>query len=77
MQEEEIPPVLWKGGRRAGKNGQEMILECADGMFSCIAAVDMRWHELVAAAIVCNSLAEHATAFIVHNVDGGWLAGSS
>ena len=54
-----------------------MALECADGPFRCIAVVYMRWHELLAAAIVQNGLAEHATAFIVHNVEGGWLSGRS
>ena len=31
----------------ASKNGQEVILEGADGKFGCIAPVLMCWHELI------------------------------
>ena len=54
-----------------------MALKCANGTFSWIAAVDVRWYKLVAAAIVCDGLAEGATAFIIHNNDCGQLAGSA
>ena len=77
MREKEILPIAWEGGWRAGKDSKEMVLECADGAFRGIVVVDMRWHKLVAAAIVCDGLVEHASAFIVHNVDGGWLSGRS
>lgn len=74
MREEEIPSIAGIGSWRAGKYSQEMVLERADGAFSRVAAVHMRWHELVAAAIVCDGLAEGATALIVHDMDGGWTA---
>ena len=74
VREEEIPSIAGIGSWRAGKYSQEMVLKCADGAFSCIAAVNMRWHELVAAAIVCDGLAEGATALVVHDMDSGWTA---
>ena len=52
-----------------------MVLECADGPFRCIAAVDMGWHQLIVAVVVHNGLAEGGATFIVHDVQSGWVSG--
>ena len=42
MWEQEVPAVGGECGIRSGEDGEEVVLECADGAFSGIAAMDMR-----------------------------------
>ena len=45
--EEEIPTILGEGWVNAGEDGDEMGFEGADGSFSLISAMHVRWHFLV------------------------------
>ena len=61
--------ITGKGRWNTSKDGQEVILESANGMLCCIAAIDLWWNKLVFATIVGDDLAKGGTGFIVHNVD--------
>jgi len=47
LRQEPIPEMEGKVLVCAAQASNEMILESVDGTFSCIAAVHMRWDELI------------------------------
>jgi hypothetical protein len=44
--QKKVPKVWWKGRVNAGKNCQEMVLECANSMFSLVLAMHVWWDKL-------------------------------
>jgi hypothetical protein len=50
------------------KAGNEVILECANGTFSGIAAMDTRWHELELDLLIMEELFECSRAFVVKSL---------
>ena len=45
-----------------------MVFEGANGAFSCVASMDMRWYKLERAVVVSDGLPEGGADFIVHGV---------
>ncbi len=50
MQEKNVPKVRWKGCINAGQDCQEMVLECANGVFRLIAAMHV-WRDMLEGGI--------------------------
>ena len=47
MREELVPQIVGEGGKDAGGDVEEVSLECGDGTFGYIAAMDIGGHKLV------------------------------
>jgi len=58
-------------GVGAAQTCYEMIFECADGMFSCIMAMDMWWYKLEVNGFGCPEFLEGARGFIVQALEIG------
>ncbi len=44
--QKKVPKVWWKGGVDAGKNCQEVVLECANSAFGPVLAMHVWWDKL-------------------------------
>ncbi len=58
MGHEFTPQVEWEVGVTAGKAGDEMVLQCAEGTFGGIVAVNSRGSELVVHLFVLHEFFE-------------------
>ena len=47
MREEIVSQIVGEGGRDAGEDAEEVGLECVDGTFSNVVAMDIGGHKLV------------------------------
>jgi hypothetical protein len=63
--EEPVPEMEWESGGKAAKSGNEVVLECPDGSFCSILAVDAGWDQLVVNSNVGHVAFEDGRAFIV------------
>ena len=73
--QQQIPAVAGERRWETVQNGEDVVLEGANGTFCCITAMDTRWHKLECAVIVCDGLAEGGTGFVIHGVQVGGLVG--
>jgi hypothetical protein len=69
MRQQEIPSVGLEQWCSSGKDGKEVIFKYMDGVFGCVAAVDVGWDQLQGAVIVGNGLLEGCAGFIVYYVE--------
>ncbi len=46
LRQKKVPKIQWKGGVDAGKNCQEVVLECANSTFSPVLAMHVQWDKL-------------------------------
>ncbi len=68
MWEEEVPSDGWEGHVNASVDGNEMGFECSDRSFGNIAAVHVRWDQLVCAVpLVHDASSVVSTGFIDEN----------
>ncbi len=44
--QKKVPKVWWKGRVNAGKNCQEVVLECSNSTFSPVLVMHVRWNKL-------------------------------
>ena len=73
--QEKIPAIGQVVWGHTGKDGEEVVLEHADGLLCCIVAVDVWRDQLVAAFVCCDSMLEGDASFIVEDVHGGCAVG--
>ena len=59
----------WKTRVGGAKACDEMVFECADGAFGCIASMDAWWGELEFDVFRAEKLFENITSLVVQSVE--------
>lgn len=71
--QQQVPAVAGERRWETGQNGRKVVLEGVNGTFCSITVMDMRWHKLECAVVVCDCFAEGSTGFVIHGVQLGGL----
>ena len=72
LKQESVPFSNGKGRITSCQTSQEMVLECSDSTFGCIALMNVRGNKLLFKAVLFETLFEVGRCFIVKNVQF-WL----
>jgi hypothetical protein len=67
--QESVPQVQWEGGVNRGEPGHKVLLESPDGAFGGVAAMAVRWHQLVSDIIDGEEILLSGGSLVVESLE--------
>jgi hypothetical protein len=67
--QESVPQVQWKGGVNRGEPGHKVFFESSDSAFREVAAMAMRWHQLISDIIDGEEILQSGRCLVVESLE--------